>query len=84
MKSLQTGDPIFKKVFKAIYLAVRGIVLGDSGSQGRKLAKMALQQIGAVILTERVMKIVEFLVMAPTVSIVMHGPWYVNLVDNMT
>ena len=83
-KSLQAGDPVFEKVSKAVYLAARGIVLGGSGSRGRKLAETALRQIGAVMLTERVVETAEVLVVAATVSNAVHGPWYVNLVDNMT
>ncbi|KAJ4825366.1 hypothetical protein Tsubulata_042957 [Turnera subulata] len=41
-KSLQSGDPIFEKVSRVVYLALRGIVLGGSGPQGRKLAETAL------------------------------------------
>lgn len=82
-KSLQAGDPVFEKVARAVYLATRGIVLGGSGPQGRKLAEMALQQVGAALLTERVVGTAEILVVAATVSVAVHGPWYVNLVDNM-
>uniref|UniRef100_A0A2P2LSL0 Uncharacterized protein MANES_07G019200 n=2 Tax=Rhizophora mucronata TaxID=61149 RepID=A0A2P2LSL0_RHIMU len=82
-KSLQAGDPVFKKVSRAVYLAARGVVLGGSGPQGRKLAEMALQQIGAVMLTERVVQAAEVLVVVATVSVRVHGPWYVNLIENM-
>ncbi|EEF31715.1 conserved hypothetical protein [Ricinus communis] len=82
-KSLQAGDPVFEKVSKAVYLAARGIVLGGGGSRGRKLAEMALRQVGAVTLRERVVETAEVLVVAATVSVAVHGPWYVNLVDNM-
>ncbi|XP_058007072.1 uncharacterized protein LOC110658739 isoform X2 [Hevea brasiliensis] len=82
-KSLQAGDPIFEKVSHAVYLAIRGIVLGGSGPRGRKLAEMALRQAGAVMLAERVVETAEILVVAATVSVTVHGPWYVDLVDNM-
>jgi hypothetical protein len=82
-KSLQAGDPIFEKVSRAVYLALRGIVLGGSGPWGRKLVEMALRQIGAVMLTKRVVAAAEVLVVAATVSIGVHRPWYITLTDNM-
>uniref|UniRef100_A0A6M2EXE5 T-complex protein 11 n=1 Tax=Populus davidiana TaxID=266767 RepID=A0A6M2EXE5_9ROSI len=82
-KSLQAGDPIFEKVSHAVYLALRGIVLGGSGPRGRKLVEMALRQIGAVMLTKRVVAAAEVLVVAATVSTGIHRPWYVNLTDNL-
>ncbi|KAJ0078070.1 hypothetical protein Patl1_36836 [Pistacia atlantica] len=82
-KSFQAGDAVFEKVSRAVYLAVRGIVLGGSGSNGRKLAEMALRQIGAVSLTERVVEAAEVLVVAGTVSVSVHGPWYIYVTDNM-
>ncbi|XP_044489318.1 uncharacterized protein LOC123213797 isoform X2 [Mangifera indica] len=82
-KSLQAGDAVFEKVSRAVYLAARGVVLGGSGSNGRKLVEMALRQIGAVSLTEMVVEAAEVLVVAATVSVRVHGPWYVNLTDNM-
>ncbi|KAJ6706616.1 hypothetical protein OIU79_011113 [Salix purpurea] len=82
-KSLQAGDPIFEKVSRAVYLALRGVVLGGSGPRGRKLAEMALRQVGAVMLTKRVVKAAEVLVVAATVSAGIHRSWYVNLIDNL-
>ncbi|KAH8514690.1 hypothetical protein H0E87_007494 [Populus deltoides] len=82
-KSLQAGDLIFEKVSRAVYLALRGIVLGGSGPWGRKLVEMALRQIGAVMLTKRVVAAAEVLVVAATVSTGIHRPWYVNLTDNL-
>ncbi|KAF9685015.1 hypothetical protein SADUNF_Sadunf03G0010300 [Salix dunnii] len=82
-KSLQAGDPIFEKVSRSVYLALRGIVLGGSGPWGRKLAEMALRQIGAVMLTKRVVEAAEVLVVAATVSTGIHRSWYVNLIDNL-
>ncbi|KAJ6348438.1 hypothetical protein OIU76_004827 [Salix suchowensis] len=82
-KSLQAGDPIFEKVSRAVYLALRGVVLGGSGPRGRKLAEMALRQVGAVMLTKRVVEAAEVLVVAATVSAGIHRSWYVNLIDNL-
>ncbi|XWS67948.1 hypothetical protein CRYUN_Cryun04dG0048500 [Craigia yunnanensis] len=83
-KSLQAGDAVFEKVSHAVYLAFRGIVLGGSGTHGRKLAEITLRQVGAGFLTESVVKAAEVLVVAATVSISVHGPWYNNLGgDNM-
>lgn len=82
-KSLQAGDPVFEKVSRAVYLATRGIVLGGSGSQGRKLSEMALRQVGAVMLPERVVETAELLVVAATVTVAVHRPWHVNLANNV-
>ncbi|KAF2319847.1 hypothetical protein GH714_019604 [Hevea brasiliensis] len=78
-KSLQAGDPVFEKVSHAVYLATRGIVLGGSGPQGRKLAEMTLRQVGAVMLAERVVETAEVLVVAATVSVAVHGPCDCNV-----
>ncbi|XVF45236.1 hypothetical protein PTKIN_Ptkin02bG0188900 [Pterospermum kingtungense] len=82
-KSLQAGDAVFEKVSHAVYVAFRGIVLGGSGTNGRKLAETVLRQVGAGSLTERVIKAAETLVVAATVSVSVHGPWYVTLMGNM-
>ncbi|GLU02940.1 hypothetical protein SLE2022_201700 [Rubroshorea leprosula] len=82
-KSLQAGDVVFERVSHAVYLASRGVVLGGSSPQGRKLAETALQQVGAGLLTQRVVDAAEVLVVAATISISIHGPWYVNLTDRM-
>ncbi|XVE66931.1 hypothetical protein DITRI_Ditri08aG0119400 [Diplodiscus trichospermus] len=82
-KSLQAGDAVFEKVSRAVYLAFRGIVFGGSGTHGKRLAEIALRQVGAGSLTERVVKAAKVLVVAATVSVNVHGPWYINLVNNM-
>ncbi|KAK8568114.1 hypothetical protein V6N12_006678 [Hibiscus sabdariffa] len=86
-KSLQAGDAVFEKVWRAVYLAFRGVVFGGSGAYGRKLAEIALRQVGAgtgaSLLTERVVKAAEVLVVAATVSVGVHGPWYTTLMGNM-
>ncbi|PPD89857.1 hypothetical protein GOBAR_DD13204 [Gossypium barbadense] len=86
-KSLQAGDVVFEKVWRAVYLAFRGVVFGGSGVYGRKLAEIALRQVGAGtgsgLPTERVVKAAEVLVVAATVSVNVHGPWYITLIGNM-
>ncbi|KAA3453995.1 T-complex protein 11-like protein 1 [Gossypium australe] len=86
-KSLQAGDVVFEKVWRAVYLAFRGVVFGGSGVYGKKLSEIALQQVGAGtgsgLLTERVVKAAEVLVIAATVSVNVHGPWYITLIGNM-
>ncbi|KAE8723774.1 hypothetical protein F3Y22_tig00011761pilonHSYRG00187 [Hibiscus syriacus] len=86
-KSLQAGDAVFEKVWRAIYLAFRGVVFGGSGVYGRKLVEIALRQVGAGsgagLLSERVVKAAEVLVVAATVSVSVHGPWYTTLMGNM-
>lgn len=82
-RSLQAGDPVFERVSRAVYLAARGVVLGGSGPLGRKLAETALRQVGAVVLTDSVVEAAEVLVVAATISVGVHGPWYIHLTDNM-
>ncbi|KAK1578603.1 hypothetical protein Q3G72_031550 [Acer saccharum] len=82
-KSLQAGDPVFGRVSRAVHLATRGVVLGGSGPNGRKLAEVTLRQVGAAMLTERVVEAGEVLVVAATVSVNVHGPWYINITDKM-
>lgn len=80
-KCLQGGDPVFEKVFRAVYLATRGVVLGGSGANGRKLAELALRQVGASLLCEKVVEAAQVLVVVATVSVEVHGPWYINLTN---
>ncbi|KAA8536558.1 hypothetical protein F0562_029036 [Nyssa sinensis] len=82
-KSLQDGDAVFSRVSRAVYLAARGVVLGGNGASGRELAEKALRQVGAAVLTERVVQAATVLVVAATVSVSVHGPWYANLIENM-
>jgi hypothetical protein len=82
-KSLQAGDAVFERVSHVVYKALRGVVLGGSGSQGRRLTEAALRQVGAFGLSDRVVEAAEVLVVAATVSENVHGPWYVNLTRNM-
>lgn len=82
-KSLQAGDPVFEKVSSAVYLATRGVLLGGSGPQGKKLAEVALRRVGAAVLTERVLEAAEVLVVVASVSASVHGPWYTHLTANM-
>ncbi|GLT42740.1 hypothetical protein SLA2020_167260 [Shorea laevis] len=82
-KSLQAGDAVFERVSRAVYMAFRGVVLGGSGPQGSKLAETALRQVGAGLLTQRVVEAAEVLVVVATVSIGIHGHWYKNMIDKM-
>jgi hypothetical protein len=82
-KSLQAGDAVFERVFNAIYSALRGVVLGGTGARGRKLAEMALLKVGAGALTERVVETARVLLVAATISVGVHGPWYKYLTDNI-
>lgn len=82
-RSLQAGNPIFEKVSRAVYTSARGVVLGGSGPQGRKLAEIALRQVGAGLLSKRLVEAAEVLVVAATVSVSVHGHWYAQLTDKM-
>ncbi|XAR49381.1 hypothetical protein NMG60_11032564 [Bertholletia excelsa] len=82
-KSLQAGDPVFLRISHAIYLAVRGVVLGGSGSTGRELAVMALRQVGAAMLLDQVMEAAAVVLVMAEVSCHVHGPWYEHLIEEM-
>ncbi|CAL0334325.1 unnamed protein product [Lupinus luteus] len=82
-KNLQGGDAVFERVFSAVYSALRGAVLGGSGARGRNLAEMALLRIGAGVLIERVVEAAGVLILAATISVSVHGPWYKYLTDNL-
>ncbi|XP_054778004.1 uncharacterized protein LOC129286000 [Prosopis cineraria] len=82
-KSLQAGDAVFERVMNAVYSALRGVVLGGSGVRGRKLAEMALRKVGAAVLSERVVEAAEVLILAATISVMVHGQWYKYLTDRM-
>ncbi|CAM8901369.1 unnamed protein product [Rhodiola kirilowii] len=82
-KSLQAEDPVFKKVSQAVYLALRGVVLGGSGSQGKKLAEMTLRQVGAGMLTLRLVETAETIVVVAKVSVAVHRPWYLSIADDL-
>lgn len=81
-KSLQAGDAVFEKVSRAVYVAARGVVLGGSGPKGRNLAEAALRQVGAAVMTDRLVEAAEVLVVAASVSVSVHGQWYAQLTDN--
>nr|GEX79095.1 T-complex protein 11 [Tanacetum cinerariifolium] len=82
-KSVQAEDSIFIKVSRAVYLATRGVVLSGSGTRGRQLAEMALRQVGAAVLIDRVVEAGKVLGVMASVSDSVHGPWYKQLVENM-
>ncbi|XP_073128065.1 uncharacterized protein [Henckelia pumila] len=78
-KSLQEDDPVFTRVSRAAYLAARGLVLGENIKQGRELAEMALQKVGATLLLDEVVQAASVLAVTAKVSVLVHGPWYANL-----
>nr|XP_043623306.1 uncharacterized protein LOC122595075 isoform X2 [Erigeron canadensis] len=82
-KSVQAEDAVFVKVSKAVYLATRGVVLGGSGNRGRQLAELALRQVGAVVLTDRVVEGGKVLGVMANVTENVHGPWYKRLMENV-
>ncbi|CAI9287157.1 unnamed protein product [Lactuca saligna] len=80
-KSVQADDSVFVKVSRAVYLATRGVLLG--GNHGRRLAEMALRQVAAVVLTDRVVEVGKVLGVMASVSGSVHGAWYDKLVENV-
>ncbi|KAL5715749.1 hypothetical protein ACHQM5_017526 [Ranunculus cassubicifolius] len=82
-KSLRAGDPVFERVSRSVYEAARGIVFGGSGLQGKELAGKALSPIGAALLTDKLIKVVEVLIVVATVSRNVHGPWYAEIMKSL-
>lgn len=80
-KSLTDSDPIFVKVSHAVYQATRAIVF--SGARGERLADAELGRVGASILTKKVAKAAEILIVVANVSYRVHAPWYATLTANM-
>ncbi|KAL6560701.1 hypothetical protein OROGR_004260 [Orobanche gracilis] len=78
-RSLQEEDAVFTRVSRAACLAVRGVLLGGTGKQGRELAEIALQKVGAALLIDEVVQAGTMLVVMAKVSVIVHGPWYANL-----
>ncbi|KAK9271264.1 hypothetical protein L1049_026854 [Liquidambar formosana] len=82
-KSLQAGDPVFTRVSRAVYLAMRGVVLSGSGVKGRHLVETTLLRVGAGLLTEKVVEAAEMLLVVATVSSRVHGAWYEGVLKNL-
>ncbi|KAL9229053.1 hypothetical protein vseg_004569 [Gypsophila vaccaria] len=78
-KSLQSGDPVFFSVSRAVRLAIRAAVLGGTGSRGKQLAEVALRRVGAVFLADKVVEVAEVLIVMATVTETVHGAWYEEL-----
>lgn len=79
-KSLQSDDPVFKKVSHSIYLATRAVMLGGSGDKGQKHAEATLKRVGATMLLDRVVKAAKVLITIATISGRIHAPWYQSMV----
>ncbi|KAL3845673.1 hypothetical protein ACJIZ3_003076 [Penstemon smallii] len=82
-KSLSAGNAVFLRVSRSVYLAARGIVLGGSGVQGKRLAETELKRIGAALLTQKLVDAVEGLVVMANVSSSVHGAWYEQVLRNI-
>ncbi|KAK9110144.1 hypothetical protein Sjap_018204 [Stephania japonica] len=81
-KSLQAGDPVFTKVSRAIYLALRAILFGGTGPRGKELAETALRKVGAAALLEKVMELGQVACMVATVTNQVHGSWYREVIKS--
>ncbi|RZC54087.1 hypothetical protein C5167_012946 [Papaver somniferum] len=83
LKSLRAGDPVFERVSRAVYVAVRSAVLGGTVAHGRNLAETVLRRVGAAVLVDRVIEIAEVLIIVAKVSGSVHGEWYSQVVSNV-
>uniref|UniRef100_A0A1D1YT71 Uncharacterized protein C11orf87 n=1 Tax=Anthurium amnicola TaxID=1678845 RepID=A0A1D1YT71_9ARAE len=80
-KSLQAGDAVFTRVSRAVYLAARGVVLGGSGTAGRKMAELALQPVGGTALLDQVVEMADVLIVMAVTSVQIHRAWYECLLE---
>ncbi|KAI3980120.1 hypothetical protein MKX01_034726 [Papaver californicum] len=83
LKSLRAGDPVFERVSRAVYVAVRSAVLGGTVAHGRNLAETVLRRVGAAVLVNQVIEIAEVLIIVAKVSGGVHGEWYLQVVNNV-
>ncbi|KAL8242403.1 hypothetical protein R6Q59_012705 [Mikania micrantha] len=82
-KSVQAEDSVFVKVSRTVYLATRGVLFSGNGDCGRLLATMALRQVGAAVLTDRVAETGKVLGVMASVTGCVHGLWYDRLIENV-
>ncbi|KAI3887931.1 hypothetical protein MKX03_013166 [Papaver bracteatum] len=83
LRSLRAGDPVFERVSRAVYVAVRSAVLGGTVAHGRNLAETVLRRVGAAVLVDQVIEIAEVLIIVAKVSGSVHGEWYLQVVSNV-
>ncbi|KAI3966808.1 hypothetical protein MKW92_053658 [Papaver armeniacum] len=83
LKSLSAGDPVFERVSRAVYVAVRSAVLGGTVAHGRNLAETVLRRVGAAVLVDRVIEMADVLIIVAKVSGGVHGEWYLQVVNNV-
>ncbi|KAI3899637.1 hypothetical protein MKW92_025324 [Papaver armeniacum] len=99
LKSLRAGDPVFERVSRAVYVAVRSAVLGGTAAHGRNLAETVLRRSGFcalslsmffpclfttyTVLVDRVIEMADVLIIVAKVSGGVHGEWYLQLVNNV-
>ncbi|XP_019180292.1 PREDICTED: uncharacterized protein LOC109175489 [Ipomoea nil] len=82
-KSLRAEDTVFQRISHAIRLATRGVLLGGSGSKGKKLAENALKRVGASVLTEKLVETGEKLLVVAVASASIHRAWYAEVLRNL-
>nr|GMD74111.1 uncharacterized protein LOC109175489 [Ipomoea batatas] len=81
-KSLRSEDTVFKRISHAIRLATRGVLLGGTGPNGKKLAENALKRVGASVLTEKLVETGEKLLVVAIASASIHRAWYAEVLRN--
>ncbi|KAL5722522.1 hypothetical protein ACHQM5_006036 [Ranunculus cassubicifolius] len=82
VKSLRPDDPVFGLVSRSVYAATRAIVFGGSSLQGREISERELRKLGASLLTDKLVEVVEVLIVLATVSSNVHRPWYVEITES--
>ncbi|KAI3918395.1 hypothetical protein MKX01_041715 [Papaver californicum] len=83
LKSLRARHPVFERVSRAVYVAVRSAVLGGTVAHGRNLAETVMRRVGAAVLVDRVIEIAEVLIIVAKVSGGVHVEWYLQVVNNV-
>lgn len=82
-KSLQAGDAIYNRISAAVHLAAREAVLGGTGDKGKKLVERALKRVGAALVSDKLLKAAEVLIVVAIVSTAAHGAWYDEVLKSL-
>lgn len=85
-KSLEEGNTVYERVTGCIYKALRGVLLGGNGENGKRLVEREMKRVGvgggSGGLKERVLETGRVLGVVAQVSVRVHGPWLAHLMQH--
>ncbi|CAA7059417.1 unnamed protein product [Microthlaspi erraticum] len=81
-RSLGEGNTVYERVTDCIYKALRGVLLGGNGENGKRLVEREMKKVGggSFGLKEKVLETARALGVVACVSVKVHGPWLTRLV----